>query len=111
MADEDQARQHKGEKQKNGLYHKFANHFVDDKENLKDIMQQLGNCSDDDERIKEELFLLLSFFIMTFEKRADRIQNIILKNKTSLISIIEDFHQTAEDEDTKQLMQVLIGTL
>lgn len=54
---------------------------MNDKENLKDIMQQLGDCSSDDERIMEELFLLLSFFIMTFEKRADRIQNIILKNK------------------------------
>jgi len=66
------ARANKDEK-KYGIYYKFANHFVDDKENLKDIMNQLGNCSDDDERIKEELFLLLSFFIMTFEKRADRI--------------------------------------
>lgn len=48
------------------LYTKFANYFVDDKENLKDIMQQLGSLADDEERIKEELFMLLSFFIMTF---------------------------------------------
>jgi hypothetical protein len=56
------------EKQK-GAYFKFSTYFVDDKENLKGIMQQLGNLSDDEERIKEELFLLLSFFILTFEHR------------------------------------------
>lgn len=99
------------EEKRNGLYCKFANFFCDDKENIKDIMQQLGNCSDDDERIKEELFLLLYFFIMTFEKRAYSIQNIILKNKQNLIGIIDDFHEAAEDEDTKQLMLVLINTL
>lgn len=49
-----------------GLYYNFSNYFVDDKENLKDIMQQLGETTEDDERIKEELFLLLSFFIITF---------------------------------------------
>ena len=52
-----------------GLYNKFANFFADDKENLKDIMQQLGSLSDDEERIKEELFLLLSFFILTLGRR------------------------------------------
>jgi hypothetical protein len=36
-------------------------------------MQQLGSVSDDNERIKEELFLLLSFFILTFEHRAEKI--------------------------------------
>lgn len=71
----------------------------------------MGNCTDDDERIKEELFLLLSFFIMTFEKRAYPIQNIILKNKANLIGIIDDFKSVAEDEDTKSLMQVLIDNL
>ena len=40
-------------------------------------MQQLGSVSDDNERIKEELFLLLSFFILTFEYRAEKIQHII----------------------------------
>ena len=29
----------------------------------------------------------------------------------NLIEIINDFHQIAEDEDTKQLMEVLIYTL
>jgi hypothetical protein len=36
-------------------------------------MQQLGDATDDDERIKEELFLLLSFFIITFPNRQPRI--------------------------------------
>lgn len=97
--------------QRGGLYNKFANFFVDDKENLKDIMQQLGSLSDDEERIKEELFLLLSFFILTLGKRADRIRNIIKKNKENLISIIAEFKQKVEDEDTQQLMEVLISTL
>ena len=52
-----------------GPYFRFSTYFVDDKENLKGIMQQLGDLSDDEERIKEELFLLLSFFILTFEHR------------------------------------------
>lgn len=91
-----------------GLYYNFSNYFVDDKENLKDIMQQLGETTDDDERIKEELFLLLSFFIITFPHRVLKIQNIILKNKNSLIDIINDFHETAEEEETKNMMGVLV---
>ena len=71
----------------------------------------MGNASDDDERIKEELFLLLSFFIITFPNRADKIQNIILKNKNNLIEIINDFHECAEEEDTKSLMNVLVSKL
>lgn len=83
-----------------GPYFTFSTYFVDDKENLKDIMQQLGSVSDQHERIKEELFLLLSFFILTFEHRAERIQNIIQKNKTNFLGIIFDFREKAEDEDT-----------
>lgn len=50
-------------------YFNFSTFFVDDKQNLMDIMIQLGNLNDDEERIKEELLLLLSFFILTFEHR------------------------------------------
>ena len=78
---------------------------------MKDILIQLGNATDDDERIKEELFLLLSFFIITFPNRANKIQNIILKNKDNLIDIINDFHEKAEEEDTKSLMDVLVSKL
>lgn len=61
----------------------------------------MGSLSDDEERIKEELFLLLSFFIMTFDRREDKIKNIIKKNKENLTSIISDFGVKAEDSDTK----------
>lgn len=56
-----------------GPYFKFSTFFVDDKENLIDVMKQLVSVSDDMERIKEELFLLLSFFILTYEHRAEKI--------------------------------------
>ena len=78
---------------------------------MKDILIQLGNATDDVERIKEELFILLSFFIITFPNRANKIQNIILKNKDNLIDIINDFHEKAEEEDTKSLMDVLVSKL
>jgi hypothetical protein len=71
----------------------------------------LGDLSDDEERIKEELFLLLSFFILTFEHRQDRIKNIILKNKNNFISIISDFRQKVEDEDTQSLLDALASKL
>ena len=87
-------------------YYKFSTYFVDDKENLKDVMQQLGQM-DEMERIKEELFLLLSFFVLTFEHRGQRIQNIITKNKANFESIINDFSSKVEDEDTKQLLDAL----
>lgn len=61
----------------------------------------MGSLSDDEERIKEELFLLLSFFIMTFDRREDKIKNIIKKNKENLTSIISDFGVKAEDSDTR----------
>jgi len=53
----------------NGYYSKFSNYFCDDKKNLMDIMEQLGNLGEEEVRIKEELFMLLSFFIMTFDNR------------------------------------------
>ena len=71
----------------------------------------MGDLSDDEERIKEELFLLLSFFILTFEHRQDRIKNIILKNKNNFISIISDFRQKVEDEDTQSLLDALASKL
>jgi hypothetical protein len=36
---------------------------------------------DEEERIKEELFLLLSFFILTYELRVEKIRTIISRNK------------------------------
>ena len=85
---EDPKQMYKKDEKEKGLYNKFANYFCNDKENIKDIMQQLGALSDDETRIKEELFMLLYFFIMTFERREDRIKNIVLKNKDNLVAII-----------------------
>ena len=51
-------------------------------------MEQLVNVPDDEERIKEELFLLLSFFILTFEYRTDKIKSIIFRNRENFILLI-----------------------
>lgn len=59
------------EKETKPLYNKFANYFCDDKENLKDIFMQLGTLDDNEVRIKEELFMLLYFFIITFSTRKE----------------------------------------
>jgi hypothetical protein len=54
-------------------------------------MEQLGELPDDEKRIKEELFRLLWFFIMTFDSRQNGIKNIIMKNKNKLIEVVKDF--------------------
>jgi len=55
-------------------YYKFATYFVDNKNNLKNIMELVAGISNDPEsKINEELFLLLSFFILTYEYRCDAI--------------------------------------
>jgi hypothetical protein len=56
------------------LYYKFSKFFVDNKYNLKDIMIQISKTDDVSEcKNKEQLFLLLSFFILTFEYRRETI--------------------------------------
>ena len=89
------------------LYYRFSTFFVDNKDNLKDIMEQLVQVPDEEERIKEELFLLLSFFILTFELRAERIKSIIFRNKDNFLTLIEDFREKVDEEDTQQLMDAL----
>jgi len=74
-------------------------------------MQQLGNLSEEETRIKEELFMLLYFFIMTFEKRQDRIRNIILKNKENLVTIIQEFEEITTEDENKNLMQTMLDKL
>lgn len=81
------------ENAKNSPYYNFCCYFLDDKENLKDIMQLLVVLSEEEERIKEELFTLLSFFILTYDYRVDRIKEIIFRNKTNLLTVIDDFKQ------------------
>ena len=92
-------------------YFKFSTFFVNDKANLIDIMIQLGNLNDDEERIKEELLLLLSFFILTFEHRTNKIRSIIMKNTSLFIKVMEDFNQKTEDEETKNLINALTSKL
>ena len=70
-------------------------------------MQQLGNLSDDEDRTREELFLILSFFILTFENRQDLIKKIIFKNRQNLFNLIDDFRNKSEDEDTQSLLDAL----
>lgn len=56
----------------NIIYYQFSKYFVDNKYNLKDIMMQIAQVNEESEqKIKEELFLLISFFILTFEYRRD----------------------------------------
>lgn len=65
----------------NALYYRFSSFFVDNLANLKDIMEQLVEVPDEEEKIKEELFLLLSYFILTFEHRVDKIKTVIFRNR------------------------------
>ena len=51
-------------------------------------MEQLITLPDDEKRIKEELFRLLWFFIMTYDSRQERIRTIILKNRQNLVAVI-----------------------
>lgn len=88
-------------------YYAFATFFVDSKDNLKDIMEQLVQVPDEEERIKEELFLLLSFFILTFELRSEKIKSILYRNKKNFLMLIDDFREKVEEEDTQQLMVAL----
>lgn len=92
-------------------YEKFANFFLDDPMNLMDIMEQLGTLPDDEKRIKEELFRLLWFFIMTFYSRQQRIKKIILKNRSTLKQVIQEFSEQGLEEEEEAIMQGLNAKL
>ena len=99
-------------KYKDMPYYKFGTHFVDNKNNLKNIMELVAGVSNDPEsKINEELFLLLSFFILTYEYRCDAIQSILYKNRENFYAIIGDFIQTVEEEKTEQLLTALESKL
>jgi hypothetical protein len=74
-------------------------------------MMQLSNLDADEERIKEELFLLLSFFILTFEFRSLSIKSVIVRNKSNFIELMKEFFENTEDDDSKNLMTALINKL
>lgn len=91
------------------LYYKFSKFFVDNKHNLKDIMIQISQVNDESEqKIKEELFLLLSFFILTFEYRRDTIKTMIYDNRNNFYELIEQFESTLDDEDASNLLNALL---
>jgi predicted DNA binding CopG/RHH family protein len=84
------------------MYYEFASSFVDGKENLKNIMQQLGETTNDEKRIKAELFYLLSLFILSFEYRQPKIKNIIIRNKSNFTELITDFELVEQDDEETQ---------
>lgn len=95
-------------------YYRFALSFVDQRSNLQDIMVQLLLVSVDEVRIKEELFNLLSMFILTYEARGDRIKRDLFKNREKLIGVLTDFREhaeNAEEDELVQLMTILINKL
>ena len=90
------------------LYYKFCTYYVDNKHNLKNIMELVANVSNGDEsKIKEELFLLLSFFILTYEYRIDTIQSMLFNNRDNFYALIEEFKADVEEEETEQLLTAL----
>lgn len=59
-------------------YYHFSKYFVDNVYNLKDIMMQISMLNDNNEqKIKEVFYLLLSLFILTYEYRSYKVQMII----------------------------------
>lgn len=74
-------------------------------------MRQLGELDDDEIRIKEELFMLLYFFIMTYNTRKESIKNIIKKNQSKLIEVCQEFKEVTNEDDNKTLMNAMINTL
>jgi hypothetical protein len=71
-------------------------------------MELVAHVSHEDEsKIKEELFLLLSFFILTYEYRNDTIQSILFQNRENFYALIEEYKENAEEEETEQLLTAL----
>ena len=83
---------------------------MDDNDNLKDIMVQLGTLEDDEKRIKEELFRLLWFFVMTYESRQERVKTTIRRNKENFKRVVEDFIELGVEEE-QQMLEGLIAKL
>ena len=42
--------------------------------------------------------MILSFFLLTFEYRENKIKNIIIKNSNNLMLVIRKFREKIEDE-------------
>jgi len=74
-------------------------------------MKQLGDLTDDEERIREELFMLLSYFILSFEYREERIKSIITRNHDNFVTLIQEFKAKTEDQDTVDLLETILVKL
>lgn len=73
-------------------YYRFSKYFVDNKYNLKDVMMQILTLNDDTEqKIKQEFYMLLSLFVLTYEYRETMIRKIIYQNKGNFIELIKQF--------------------
>ena len=77
-------------------------------------MKQLLEVSDDEIRIKEELFHLLSVFIATYENRSEKVRRDLYANRVKLTKIMQEFREVAErneEEESIELMDELIKKL
>ena len=60
------------------------------------------------DRIKEELILLLSYFLMTFELRTNKIKKIITKNAHNLHVLINQIAQNNDNEEMTSIYDTII---
>lgn len=67
--------------------------------------------ADEEIRIKEELFNLISLFILTFEMRSERIQTIIRKNSDKMIKKVLEFKEQDQEEEIRGIMDLLANKL
>lgn len=71
-------------------------------------MIQISRTDDVSEgKNKEQLFLLLSFFILTFEYRRETIKTMIYNNRENFYQLIDQFDATVDDEDASNLLTAL----
>lgn len=77
-------------------------------------MKQLLEVSDDEIRIKEELFHLLSVFIATYENRNEKVRRDLYCNRVKLTKLMQEFREIAErneEEESVELMDELMKKL
>ena len=101
-------------KSKDCPFFTFSTRFCDNRANLMDLMKQMSQVADDEVRIKEEFFNLLSMFILTFEMRTHQIQRILYKNKERMIKKITEFKtkvQEIGDDEMVSVMDFLVNKL
>ena len=71
-------------------------------------MIQISKTDDVSEcKNKEQLFLLLSFFILTYEYRRETIKTMIFDNRDNFQQLIYQFDAIVDDEDVSNLLTAL----